>query len=67
MKLHEMHAHPNRKSSLHSMLGLKRKLRSMFSRADTPQSEHDSSQKDKDSGEQYSSAYNLNSRINEDF
>ena len=61
MKLHEMHAYPNRKSKLLELLGFSNKLRSMLSRADTPRSEHDdmSSPFDQDSDEQSSSsAYN---------
>ena len=69
MKLHEMHAYPNRKSKMLDMLGFVYKLRMMLPRADTPRSEHDdSSPSDQDSVDQSSSsAYNTNGRITEKF
>ena len=45
MKLHEMHAYPNRKTSLLEMLGFNQRLSQMFPRAVSPQSKQDYSQK----------------------
>ena len=58
MKLHEMHAYPNRKTSLLDMLGFLTTLREMLPRPITSQLEIDSSQNDQEPSELSSSVNN---------